>query len=127
MILGFAYLIKCLPLHYFGLRGALKDPTPPKPDQSHLPELTGEARKRGMLWMVISFIFSGYLMGAAMTLWVTNVQDLGHMAALAALARAVIGPFKTVGRFFEMPVSRNRYPLVTYALTLGLIVAGFLP
>jgi hypothetical protein len=65
-------------------------------------------------------------MGAVMTLWVTNVQDLGHTAAMAALAGAVIGPFKTVGRFFEMLVSRNMYPLVTYALALGLMMAGFL-
>lgn len=126
VILGFAYLITCVPLHYFGLRGALKDLDAPKPDQTPWPELTGEARKRGMLWMVISFIFSGYLMGAVMTLWVTNVQDLGHSAAMAALAGAVIGPFKTVGRFFEMLVSRNMYPLVTYALALALTMTGFL-
>ena len=67
----------------------LKDPDAPAADDSPWPELTGEARKRGMLWMVISFIFSGYLMGAVMTLWVTNVQDLGHSAAMAALAGAV--------------------------------------
>jgi len=126
VILGLAYLLTCVPLHYFGLRGALKDPDAPKPDQTQWPELTGETRKRGMLWMVISFIFSGYLMGAVMTLWVTNVQDLGHTAAMAALAGAVIGPFKTVGRFFEMLVSRNMYPLVTYPLALGLMMAGFL-
>ncbi len=57
--------------------------------------------------MVISFLLSGYLIGAVMTLWVTNVQDLGHSAAMAALAGAVIGPFKTVGRFFEMMITRN--------------------
>jgi hypothetical protein len=79
-----------------------------------------------MLWMVISFVCSGYIMGAVMALWVTNVQDLGHSAALAALAGAVIGPFKTVGRFFEMLVSRNLYPRVTYALSLGLMFSGFL-
>jgi hypothetical protein len=78
-----------------------------------------------MFWMVVSFLFSGYVMGAVMTLWVTNVQDLGHSAALAAIAGAVIGPFKTVGRFFEMLVSRNMYPLVTYALAMGLSLAGF--
>ena len=64
-------------------------------------------------------------MGAVMTLWVTNVQDLGHTAAMAAFAGAVIGPFKTVGRFFEMVVSRSMYPLVTYALSLGLMFSGF--
>jgi MFS family permease len=79
-----------------------------------------------MLWMVTSFIFSGYLMGAVMTLWVTNVEDLGHSAAMAALAGAVIGPFKTVGRFLELLVSRNLYPLVTYFLAVGLMMAGFL-
>lgn len=126
IILGMAYLVVCLPIHFLALRGAEKDPDAPKPNQTDWPELTGEARKRGMLWMVISFIFSGYLMGAVMTLWVTNVQDLGHTAAMAALAGAVIGPFKTVGRFFEMLVSRNMYPLVTYALALGLMMAGFL-
>ena len=126
VILGAAYLVICVPIHYFALRGAEKDPDAPKPNQIDWPELTGEARKRGMLWMVISFIFSGYLMGAVMTLWVTNVQDLGHTAAMAALAGAVIGPFKTVGRFFEMLVSGNMYPLVTYALALGLMMAGFL-
>ena len=76
--------------------------------------------------MVISFVFSGYLMGAVMTLWVTNVQDLGHTAGMAALAGAVIGPFKTVGRFFEMVISRNMYPLLTYALSLGLMLSGFI-
>ena len=75
--------------------------------------------------MVISFIFSGYLMGAVMTLWVTNVQDLGHTAAMAALAGAVIGPFKTVGRFFEMMITRNMHPLGTYLLALSLQFGGF--
>ena len=75
--------------------------------------------------MVTSFVFSGYVMGAVMTLWVTNAQDLGHSAAMAALAGAVIGPFKTVGRCLEMLVSRNMYPLATYALSLGLMLSGF--
>lgn len=126
VILGIAYLIVCIPIHLRVLAGAEKDPDAPKRHETSWPELEGHARKRGMLWMVISFIFSGYLMGAVMTLWVTNVQDLGHTAAMAALAGAVIGPFKTVGRFFEMLVSRNMYPLVTYALSLGLMMAGFL-
>ncbi|MEO0931316.1 MAG: MFS transporter [Pseudomonadota bacterium] len=126
VILGVAYTVVCVPLHFFCLRGVPKDPDAPKLQHTTWPELEGQARKRGMLWMVISFIFSGYLMGAVMTLWVTNVQDLGHSAAIAALAGAVIGPFKTVGRFFEMLVSRNMYPLVTYALALGLMMAGFL-
>jgi hypothetical protein len=54
----------------------------------------------------------------------TNVQDLGHRIA-AAFAGAVIGPFKTVGRAFEMLISRNIYPLTTYALAIGLMLSGF--
>ncbi|MGJ8623454.1 MAG: MFS transporter [Yoonia sp.] len=126
VILGISVIVICVPLHYFGLKGPLKDLTAtPEHKTSDWPELTGAARRRGMLWMVISFIFSGYLMGAVMTLWVTNVQDLGHTAAMAALAGAIIGPFKTVGRFLEMLVSRNMYPLITYALSLGLMFFGF--
>lgn len=63
--------------------------------------------------------------GRRNTIWVTNIQDLGHTAAMAALAGAVIAPFKTVGQFFEMLVSRSMYPLVTYALSLGLMFSGF--
>ncbi len=63
-------------------------------------------------------------MGAVMTLWVTNVQDLGHTAAMAALAGAVIGPFKTVGRFFEMLINQNMHPLKTYLLALSLQFGG---
>jgi len=127
VILGLSALLICTPIHFFILRGPERHPDAPKSANApHWPELTGTARKRGMLWMLLSFVFSGYLMGAVMTLWVTNVQDLGHTAAMAALAGAVIGPFKTVGRFFEMLVSRNLYPLVTYALSLGLMLSGFL-
>jgi hypothetical protein len=126
VILGLSALLISTPIHFAVLRGAERDPDAPKPANApNWPELTGLDRRRGMLWMVISFIFSGYLMGAVMTLWVTNIQDLGHTAAMAALAGAVIGPFKTVGRFFEMLVSRNMYPLVTYALSLGLMLSGF--
>lgn len=126
VILGIATLLISVPLHYYGLRGPLRDLDAPKQATSvDWPELRGEARKRGMFWMVVSFLFSGYLIGAVMTLWVTNVQDLGHSAALAAIAGAVIGPFKTVGRFFEMVVSRNMYPLVTYIMAMGLMLSGF--
>lgn len=125
VILGAAYLLVAVPLHWVALGGPQHAPDAPRTATSHWPELTGAARKRGLLWMVISFVFAGYLMGAVMTLWVTNVQDMGHTAAMAALAGAVIGPFKTVGRLFEMMVSRNLYPLVTYALALGLMTAGF--
>lgn len=126
VILSVAYLLVCLPIHYFVLGDRPPAAQEKQADVPHdWPELTGTARRRGMLWMVVSFVFSGYLMGAVMTLWVTNVQDLGHTAAMAALAGAVIGPFKTIGRFFEMIVSRNMYPLMTYALSLGLMMAGF--
>ncbi len=127
LILGLAYLVVCVPLHWWSLSGPESDPAASKSETGdQWPELTGRDRRRGMLWMVTSFMFSGYLMGAVMTLWVTNVQDLGHTAALAALAGAVIGPFKTVGRFLELLISRNLYPLVTYILALGLMFAGFL-
>jgi MFS family permease len=126
VVLGIALLLTCVPIHLIALRGAEITPdSPPRSPRPNWPELTGPLRKQGMLWMVISFVCSGYIMGAVMTLWVTNVQDLGHSATLAALAGAVIGPFKTVGRFFEMVVSRNLYPRVTYALSLGLMFAGF--
>lgn len=126
VILGVTLLIICVPLHAICLSHPLTDHgEASNAARTDGPELQGAHRKRGMLWMVISFVFSGYLMGAVMTLWVTNVQDLGHTAAHAAFAGAVIGPFKTVGRFFEMLVSRNMYPLITYALSLGLMLAGF--
>jgi hypothetical protein len=126
VILGVAYLVIAVPIHLRVLGVAENGPAAHSNVNSNdWPELQGDARRRGMLWMVVSFVFSGYLMGAMMTLWVTNVQDLGHTAAIAALAGAVIGPFKTVGRFFEMLVSRNMYPLVTYILALGLMLAGF--
>jgi MFS family permease len=127
VILGVLYLIVATPIHFFVFR--LPDVAPSSERSGrgvNWPELTGAARRRGMLWMIVSFVFSGYLMGAVMTLWVTNVEDLGHTAAIAALAGAVIGPFKTVGRFFEMFVSRNLYPLMTYALSLCLMMSGFL-
>ena len=127
VVLGVAYLVVTVPILALLLNRPERDPEKATTaGQASWPELTGAARKRGMLWMVISFVFSGYLMGAVMTLWVTNVQDLGHTAAMAALAGAVIGPFKTIGRFFEMVISRNMYPLFTYALALGLMLAGFL-
>lgn len=127
VILGCAYLAVCVPLHWFSLSGKERDLSAPQSkDGPDWPELTGHTRKQGMRWMVTSFIFSGYLMGSVMTLWVTNVQDLGHSAAMAALAGAVIGPFKTVGRFLELLISRNLYPLNTYVMALGLMMAGFL-
>lgn len=126
IVLGAAYLVVCVPIHFLALSG--KEVTAQdrsRDPQTDWPQLQGRDRRRGLLWMVISFTFSGFLMGAVMTLWVTNVQDLGHSAALAALAGAVIGPFKTVGRMFEMMFSRNLHPLMTYLLALGLTMAGF--
>lgn len=126
MILGVAYLIVSLPIHALVFRGRERDAQATMQAQNaDWPELQGETRRRGMVWMVISFIFSGYIMGAVMTLWVANVQDLGHTAAMAALAGAVIGPFKTVGRFFEMLITRNMHPLSTYLLALSLQFCGF--
>lgn len=126
VLLGAAFLITCTPISFLCLRGAEITADSPRRDTApNWPELTGAARRRGMFWMVVSFVFSGYLMGAVMTLWVTNVQDLGHSAVMAALAGALIGPFKTVGRLFEMLVSRMMYPLFTYALSLGLMLTGF--
>lgn len=127
IFLGALVLMICVPIHFLALRGPQRDHSDAARDaQPDWPQLTGTQRKRGMLWMLISFIFSGYLMGAVMTLWMTNVQDLGHTAAMAALAGAVIGPFKTVGRFLELLISRNLYPLMTYFLSLGLMMTGFL-
>ncbi len=126
VVLGIAYLLTAVPIHFFVLSSEEKNlDVRSSTENVEWPELQNDMRKRGMFWMVVSFIFCGYLAGAVMTLWVTNVQDLGHTAAIAALAGAVIGPFKTVGRFFEMLISRNMYPLMTYALALGLMLAAF--
>ena len=126
VLLGSAYMVISLPIHLLALRGNERDlKTVDEVQDAAWPELQGAARKRGMIWMVISFIFSGYLMGAVMTLWVTNVQDLGHTAAMAALAGAVIGPFKTIGRFLEMLITRNMHPLNTYFLALSFQIGGF--
>jgi hypothetical protein len=57
--------------------------------------------------MVLSFTFSGYIMGALMSLWVSNVEALGHSAAVAVTAGALIGPAKTAGRFFELIFGRS--------------------
>ncbi len=125
-VLGLMLLIVCVPIHFAALRGPQRRPEESTGDaQQDWPQLRGAARKRGMLWVVVSFVFSAYMMSAVMTLWVTNVEDLGHTAALAALAGAVIGPFKTIGRLFEMLVSRNLYPLLTYALAMGFMITGF--
>jgi len=125
--LGLMVLLICTPLHFILLEGPQKGPEAiTAPLNQDWPELQGAVRQKAMLWMILSFVFSGYVMGAVMTLWVSNVQTLGHTAATAAFAGAMIGPFKTVGRGFEMLVSRNLYPLVTYAMSLGLMMAGFI-
>ena len=127
IILGTVLLVTCVPIHFFVLNGKQKPPAQSdERERPDWPQLHGVARKRGMIWMIVTFIFSGYLMGAVMTLWVTNVQDLGHTAAMAALAGAIIGPFKTVGRALEMLVSRNLYPLITYLLAVSLMMSGFI-
>ena len=127
VVLGAMVLLVCVPIHFVVLKGP-----PHSVHQAHggadtpswVP-LQGAARRRGMFWMIVSFTFSGYLMGALMTLWVTNVQDLGHTAAMAAFAGALIGPFKTIGRGFEMLVGRNLHPLHTYLLATSLQCVGF--
>lgn len=126
-VLGVTYLLVAAPIHFLVLGAPLKTPHKDNsPDRALGSELTGSARRRGMFWMILSFVLSGYIAGAVMTLWVTNLQDLGHTAAMGALAGAVIGPFKTVGRFFEMLISRNMHPLTTYLLSLSFMIAGFL-
>ena len=92
VVLGAMVVLICMPVHLLVLRQPVRDGAAPRvTGAQNWPELIGPARRRGMIWMVLSFIFSGYLMGAVMTLWVTNVQDLGHTAAMAAFAGAVIG------------------------------------
>ncbi|MBU2937724.1 MULTISPECIES: MFS transporter [Pacificibacter] len=126
VVMGVALGVVCVPIHFWALRGPQKDHDAPQSrNDTDWPELAEQDRMRGMLWMVLSFVFTGYIMGAIMSLWVVNVQDLGHSAGIAALAGAVIGPFKTVGRGFEMLVSRNMYPLFTYFLSLALMLSGF--
>ncbi|MEL7013275.1 MAG: MFS transporter, partial [Pseudomonadota bacterium] len=127
MVLGIAYLVVAVPIHFFALSGPERDQTTKnEKDTEDWPELQGRDRKTGLLWMIVSFMFSGYLIGAVMTLWVTNVQDLGHSAAMAAAAGAVIGPFKTIGRFLDLLVTRNLHPMNTYLFSLALILSGFL-
>lgn len=124
--LGVLVIFVSGPLYFWALSGPQKDPTAPQNQaEQDWPHVEDSDRKRAMLWMIVSFVFSGYLMGSVMQLWMTNIQDLGHSAAIAALAGAVIGPFKTVGRFLELVISRNLYPLNTYFLSMGLTLAGF--
>lgn len=125
-VLGVSYLALSLPIHAFVLRsrrGPVDEITPPQ--SSHWPELTGAARARSMVWMIVSFALAGYVMSGVMALWVTNAQDIGHSAAMAALAGAVIGPFKTIGRLSEMLVGRALHPLVTYGGSLVLMMLSF--
>jgi MFS family permease len=75
--------------------------------------------------MVLSFTFSGYIMGALMSLWVSNLEALGHSAAVAVTAGALIGPAKTAGRFFELIFGRALHPLITSFISLGLMTLGF--
>lgn len=60
VILGFSALLICTPIHFFVLRGPEREADAPKPDNApDWPELTGHLRKQAMLWMVVSFVFSG--------------------------------------------------------------------
>jgi hypothetical protein len=60
-----------------------------------------------------------------MSLWVSNVEALGHSAAVAVSAGALIGPAKTAGRFFELIFGRALHPLITSFISLGLMMIGF--
>jgi len=92
VVMGVALGVVCVPIHFWALRGPQKDHDAPQSrNDTDWPELAEQDRMRGMLWMVLSFVFTGYIMGAIMSLWVVNVQDLGHSAGIAALAGAVIG------------------------------------
>ena len=60
-----------------------------------------------------------------MSFWVSNVEALGHSAAVAVGAGALIGPAKTAGRFFELIFGRALHPLITSFISLGLMMIGF--
>lgn len=125
LVWGVVLIVVCAPLNFYALNRPEYDIQSNAKKQPLPYELVAKKdRKKALFSMVTSFIFSGYVMGALMTLWVTNLQDLGHTAAIAALAGAVIGPFKTIGRFAEMLISKNLYPLVTYYLSVALMVVG---
>ena len=125
LVWGALLILVCAPLNFYALNRPEYD-TQSNTKKQPLPYtlVAQQDRKKALFSMVVSFVFAGYVMGALMTLLVTNLQDLGHTAAIAAMAGAVIGPFKTIGRFAEMLISKNLYPLVTYYLSVGLMVAG---
>ena len=98
-------LLICVPAHWFSLSAENGISAPldkGKRESATWPPLRGPTRRQAMIWMVLSFTFSGYIMGALMSLWVSNVEALGHSAAVAVSAGALIGPAKTAGRFFEL-------------------------
>ncbi len=126
LVLGATVLLVCVPVHWFALAGSLRETQKDDPaQQPDWPVLTGRMRGRALVWMVVSFVCSGYIGGALMALWVNNAQELGHTAAAVAIAGAIIGPFKTVGRGFEMLIGRNLHPMATYLLSLTLMGTGF--
>jgi len=125
IIWGVVLILVCAPLNFYALNRPEHDIQSNTKKQPLPYALVAEQdRKKALFSMLTSFILGGFAIGALMTLWVTNIQDLGHTAAIAATAGAVIGPFKTVGRFAEMLISKNLYPLVTYYLSIALMVAG---
>lgn len=125
LVWGVALIAVCAPLNFYALNRPEHD-IQSKAKKQPLPYtlVAKQDRKKALFSMVVSFVFAGFVLGALMTLWVTNIQGLGHTAAMAATAGAVIGPFKTIGRFAEMLISKNLYPLVTYYLSVALMVAG---
>lgn len=125
LVWGAVLILVCGPLNYYALNRPEHDTrSTSKKQPLPYPIVAEHDRRKALFSMVASFIFAGYVMGSLMTLWVTNLQDLGHTAAMAAIAGAVIGPFKTIGRFAEMLISKNLYPLVTYFVSIALMVVG---
>ncbi len=121
-------LLICVPAHWFSLRaenGIYAPLDKRKKESEILPPLQGSARRHAMIWTVLSFTFSEYIMGALMSLWVSNVEALGHSAAVAVTVGALIGPAKTAGRFFELIFGRALYLLITSFISLGLMMIGF--
>ena len=121
-------LLICVPAHWFSLSAESRISAPLdicKREPVTWPPLQGPSRRPAMIWMVLSFTFSGYIMGALMSLWVSSVEALGHSAAVAVTAGALIGPAKTAGRFFELIFGRALHPLITSFISLGLMTLGF--
>lgn len=125
VLLGILTLVVCVPIHFLALRGPLKNPEiKDKNIDESWRELEGRDRRIGMVWMTICFVLTSYAMAGVMVMWVVNAEDMGHSAVLAATAGAIIGPFKTIGRFFQMLISTRMHPWMTKLLSLTLMLSG---